>query len=166
MTQLPEDARAAVGVRGMEVATALALAALGGIAIWDAQRLGSGWGEDGPRSGYFPFWIGLFLLAASAGNLFRALRAGDAGAFVTRVQFRRVLQVLLPTIVYVGGIMVLGLYVASALLVTWFMIVLGEFRASRAIGAGIATAVVAFAVFELWFLVGLPKGPVEDWLGY
>ena len=56
--------------------------------------------------------------------------------------------------------------VASALLVAWFMVRLGGFPWWKAAGAGVATALVAFVVFEEWFLVALPKGPIETWLGY
>lgn len=163
--QETED-RGAVGTRAMEVVTALVLMGIGAVALWDARRLGFGWSDDGPRSGTFPFWIALFLVSASALTLLRALRRGDAGAFVTRAQLRRVLSVLVPTVVYVGVIFAVGLYVASALLVAYFMAVLGGFRLRAAVPAGVATAVVVFVVFELWFLVGLPKGPVEEWLGF
>jgi len=30
----------------------------------------------------------------------------------------------------------------------------------------VAFPVVTFIVFERWFLVPMPKGPLEDWLGY
>ena len=30
----------------------------------------------------------------------------------------------------------------------------------------VAVPVIAFVVFEEWFLVPMPKGPLEDWLGY
>ena len=156
-----------------EAVTSLLLAGVGAAAIWDSRRLGAGWGAEGPQSGYFPFWIGLVLLAASLGNLALAFRARAGGAaaerhglFVTWPQLRLVLSVLLPTAVYVAAIPFAGLYVASAVLVAWFMVHLGGFRWWTAVGAGLATALVAFVVFEEWFLVALPKGPVEAWLGY
>jgi hypothetical protein len=34
------------------------------------------------------------------------------------------------------------------------------------VGLGIAIPVVTFLIFEKWFLVPMPKGPVEAWLGY
>ncbi len=52
------------------------------------------------------------------------------------------------------------------MLVAWFMLRLGGFGWRSAIPAGLATALVTFVVFELWFLVSLPKGPIEDYLGY
>jgi putative tricarboxylic transport membrane protein len=155
-----------------EAVTSLLLAGVGAAAIWDSRRLGAGWGAEGPQSGYFPFWIGLVLLAASLGNLALAFRARGGGAaeggglFVTWPQLRLVLSVLVPTAVYVAAIPFIGLYVASAVLVAWFMLRLGGFRWWTALGAGLAVALVAFVVFEEWFLVALPKGPVEAWLGY
>jgi hypothetical protein len=164
-------AEGGVTVRAAEVGTCLALAAIGGAAIWDSLRLGAGWGADGPRSGTFPFWIGAILVLASAGTLVRALRgAGRRGApggmFVTWPQLRLVLSVLVPTALYVAAIPFAGIYLASAALVVWFMMRLGGFSWRSAVPAGIATAIVAFVVFEIWFLVALPKGPIEEWLGY
>ncbi len=169
------DAAPPRGVRtvAVEAATSLLLAGLGAAAMWDSRRLGAGWGAEGPQSGYFPFWIGLVLLAASLGNLVLALRASSRGGagkggglFVTWPQLRLVLAVLLPTALYVAAIPFAGLYLASAALVVWFMMRLGGFRWWSAVPAGLATALVAFVVFEMWFLVALPKGPIETSLGY
>ncbi len=166
------DAPPPRGVRtvAVEAATSLLLAGVGVAAVWDSRRLGAGWGAEGPQSGYFPFWIGLVLLGASLGNLALALRARGAGKgnglFVIWPQLRLVLSVLLPTVVYVAAIPFTGLYLASAVLVVWFMVRLGGFRWWSAAAAGLATALVAFVVFEEWFLVALPKGPIETWLGY
>lgn len=165
-----------LGMRTMEIATSLAFAFAGAVAIWDSLRLGAGWGADGPRSGYFPFWIGLLLVLASAGNLLAVARAAapqgeDAGSpaapmFLTWDQARTVASVFVPTALYVAAIPVAGIYLASAALVAWFMTRLGGFRPLRAIPAGIATALVTFTVFEIWFLVALPKGPIEEFLGF
>ena len=163
------------GVRAVAVdaVTSLLLAGVGAAAMWDSTRIGAGWGAEGPQSGYFPFWIGAVLLGANLCNLVLALRArggaakgGGGGLFVSWPQLRRVLSVLLPTALYVAAIPFTGLYLASAALVVWFMVRLGGFPLWMAAAAGLATALVAFVVFELWFLVALPKGPVETWLGY
>ncbi len=163
--------RSAQGVKrsAMEIATSLTLAMIGAAAIWDSSRIGAGWGAEGPQSGYFPFWIGVILVGSSFANLVPVLRAkGEAAEemFVTWPQLRLVLSVLIPTIIYVAAIPVTGLYIASAALVAYFMMRLGEFTWRSAVPAGIATAVVAFATFEIWFLVGLPKGPIEELLGF
>jgi hypothetical protein len=165
-----------VGMRTMEIATSLAFAFAGAAAMWDSLRLGAGWGSDGPQSGYFPFWIGLLLVLASAANLVPVARArvprgedaggGAAPMFLTWDQARTVATVFIPTTLYVAAIPFTGIYVASAVLVAWFMTRLGGFGLLRAIPAGIATAIVTFTVFEIWFLVALPKGPLEEFLGF
>jgi putative tricarboxylic transport membrane protein len=34
------------------------------------------------------------------------------------------------------------------------------------VGLSVAFPVATFLVFEIWFLVPMPKGPLEAWLGY
>jgi hypothetical protein len=137
------------------------------LAIGDSLRIGAGWSEDGPRSGYFPFWIGIVLLGAAIWQIVAALgiRRREA-SFATREELARVASVLLPAAAQVALMPFLGLYVASALLITWFMTRIGDFRLVTAAATGIAVAMVTFVVFEMWFLVALPKGPLETWLGY
>jgi putative tricarboxylic transport membrane protein len=156
-----------VGVAGVEVVTSLLLVAIGAVALWDSRRTGAGWAGDGPQAGYFPFWIGLVLILASLGNLVQVLRGrAGGGRFASWSQLRLVLAVLGPAVAYVAGIPVLGFYAASTLLVAYFMVALGGFSWRAAVPTGAAVAVVAFLTFEVWFLVPLPKGPVETLLGY
>ena len=151
----------------VEVGTALAFALAGVAAIGDSLRLGTGWGEEGPQSGTFPFWIGLILVAASAGTLVQAVRSREeSGLFASWGQLRLVASVLLPTALYVAALPFAGIYVASASLVAWFMHRLGGFGWARSVAAGLGVALTCFLVFEIWFLVQLPKGPLETSLGY
>ncbi|MFZ4408816.1 MAG: tripartite tricarboxylate transporter TctB family protein [Paracraurococcus sp.] len=153
----------------MEVATSLTLALIGAAAIWDSARIGAGWGADGPQSGYFPFWIGVILAGSSFANMLPFLRgrgAAQGELFVSWPQLRLVMSVLVPTVFYVAAIPLVGIYLSSAVLVGYFMMRLGAFTWRSAVPAGLATAVVAFVTFEIWFLVGLPKGPIEDFLGF
>ena len=53
----------------MEIAVALLLFAVGALVVVDSYRLGANWGDDGPQSGYFPFYIGLLLCIASVATL-------------------------------------------------------------------------------------------------
>jgi hypothetical protein len=158
---------AGVSRRALEVVTALGFAGIGLVALWDSSRIGAGWGADGPQSGYFPFWIALIMTGASLAALTGAWRdTAPDETFLTRDQLGLVLQVLVPATLFVLAIGWVGLYFPAALLVAWFMARLGGFswRAGLLTGAGIAA--LAFVTFETWFLVPLPKGPVETWLGY
>ena len=46
------------------------------------------------------------------------------------------------------------------------MRVLGKFRWRTIALVSIAVPFAIFLLFEIWFLVPLPKGPLEDFLGY
>jgi hypothetical protein len=55
---------------------------------------------------------------------------------------------------------------ASAAYVALFMWRFGQDSLARGAVVGIAVALALFLMFEVWFLVPLPKGPVESLLGY
>ena len=73
--------KAGISTRTMEVAVALALLAVSALVVFDSYRLGARWGDDGPQSGYFPFYIGLLLGLSSLATLARVAlkewRRGD-----------------------------------------------------------------------------------------
>ena len=156
-----------VADRWPELLVALFLAGLAALVIADSLRVGAGWADDGPRAGYFPFYIGLALLASSlwigAGAL---LRWSRAKTFATREEFTRVLTVLWPMAVYVLLVRLLGIYVASAVLIGWFMSRHGQHGVATRLAVSLGVPLVFFLVFERWFLVPLPKGPLEAALGF
>ncbi len=157
-----------VRTRGPELAVAVLLMALGGMVIADAVRVGTGWADDGPRSGYFPFYIGCALLAASAWVFVRQLVTwkSDTGEFAERSQVMQVIAILIPMVVYVALIAPLGIYVASAVLIVYFMKRYGQYGWALSAAVAVGVPLVFFLVFERWFLVPLPKGPLERALGF
>ena len=164
------DERAAVSVRTMEFAVAIALFILGAIVVYDSYRLGSKWGSDGPQSGYFPFYIGLLICISSVVNFVQAwlARAAAGEAFVYRGPFKLVLTVLVPAVVYVLGVKYLGLYVASAIYIAIFMAWLGKYSWLKSVVVGLAVNACFFLMFEVWFKVPLFKGDLDPlrFLGY
>lgn len=170
MSDDTEQHAAVVSNRTMEIAVAVVIMAFSALVMVSNYELGASWSSDGPEAGYFPFYVGviLFLSALSifVGQLVGRGRLSDGGTFVTRGPFLRVLQVLFPTIGYVVLISYIGIYVSTALFITFFMVWLGRYRIPLAIAMGVGVAVILFFTFEIWFLVALPKGPLEAWLGY
>jgi hypothetical protein len=154
--------------RGPEIAVAGVLALLAVLDIVDSLRVGIGWADDGPQAGYFPFYIGLILLAASgfigAAELWR--RDGRNQVFAERSQITQVFAVFVPTLVYVALIYPFGLYVPSAILIGYFMRRHGHYGWLLTVVVSVLVPVAFFLVFERWFLVPLPKGPLEQWLGF
>jgi hypothetical protein len=164
----PEGPRL-VSIRTMDIVVALLMLAAAAVVISDSIRVGIGWQEnEGPRAGYFPFYIGVLLGVASAVNLVRALfdTKGATRTFTTAPAIRQVLAVLLPLLVYVVAVAYIGIYVASAIYMTLFMWYFGKYPVWRGAVIGVGVSFVFFMMFEIWFLVPLPKGPLETWLGY
>jgi putative tricarboxylic transport membrane protein len=130
-------------------------------------RLGVGWQEvHGPRPGYFPFYIGLLICIASVVNFTRALflRGEKNKTFVHVGQLKLVLTVLIPTAIYAFLVTWIGIYASSALFIGFFMRWLGKYPWWKVVLVSLVTVAVFFVVFEMWFKVPLPKGPVESWL--
>ena len=153
-------------MRAVDLATASVLILLGGVVVLDSMRIGIGWGTDGPRSGFFPFWLGAILILASLTIGLRAWRRSTAEPFVTREQLGPVLKVLWPATAMVILIKPLGLYVASVLYMGFYMRWVGRHGWLAVALCAIGVPLLTFVVFEMWFLVPMPKGPLEAWLGY
>ena len=153
-------------MRAADLATAGVLFLLAGVVLVDAIRLGFGWGSDGPQSGFFPFWLSIVAMVACVAIMARAARRTESKRFLTREQAIPVLKVLAPAAGLVVAMQVIGLYVSSALYIALYMRWIGHHRWSAVLGLSIAIPLVTFVIFERWFLVPLPKGPLEVWLGY
>ena len=108
-------------MRAVDLAAASILILLGGVVVADSLRIGIGWGTDGPRSGFFPFWLGVIMISACAAICVQAWRRSTDQPFVTRERLALVLKVLWPATVMVILITPLGLYVASALYMAFYM---------------------------------------------
>ena len=146
--------------------TAAILAAAGVLVLVDAVRLGTGWGTDGPQSGFFPFWLAVLLIGCCLAIAAQAVRLTLPVPFVTRKALGPVLAVLGPAAGFVVLTQAIGLYVASALYMGFYMRWIGRHSWTAVVALGIGFPVITFLVFEKWFLVPMPKGPLETWLGY
>jgi putative tricarboxylic transport membrane protein len=160
--------RHGVSTRAVEMVVAGVILLLGLIVVFDSRRVGAGWADDGPQAGYFPFYVGLILCAASAWTLLRAAFSehAAAGVFVSRKKLQLVLSVFIPSLIYVLAIYVIGIYVASTLFIGAFMYWHGRFPWIKIIPVSVIVPLSMFLMFEVWFLVPLPKGPLEALVGY
>jgi putative tricarboxylic transport membrane protein len=153
--------------RSVEAGVTLAMAAIGLITIIGSLRIGAGWGPEGPQAGFLPFYMGLSLILASAVNLAQLFRHAPGGQpFAAWSQLRRVMAVVIPTGIYVFAIPSLGIYLSSMVLIAAFMRWLGRYPWLTVAAVAIGMPILTFFLFEVWFLVPLPKGPLEHQLGY
>jgi putative tricarboxylic transport membrane protein len=153
-------------MRAADIVTGSLLTLLGCVVLAEAVRLGFRWGPDGPQSGFFPFWLALILIGHSLAVVVRAIRKHSVEPFATREQLRSVVIVAAPAAAMVLLTQFLGLYVASALYLGFYVRAVGRHSWVTSLAIAIALPLVTFVLFERWFLVPLPKGPVEAWLGY
>ncbi len=163
-----DDSPSVVSTRTVDIVVSLLLLALATLLGFDNWRTGMGWASDGPQAGYFPFYLGLVLAAASLYGLITSLvtGAGAAETFVTRDQLRRVMQVFIPTLLFCLFTQWLGLYVASFLLVAGFMQIIGRIALWKSLLTAFLFSIIMFVTFDVAFDVIMPKGPLEAAFGY
>jgi len=149
-------------MRRAEILCAAALLLVAAVALREALRLSIGWGDIGPRGGFFPFWLGVILAGSSLFTLVQGLRQPETRKpFVSREALRSVLTVLVP----IGGaillIEVVGFYLTAFLYLLGYMRWTGRHTWTTTLLISLLFPVVIFFIFERWFLVPLPKGLLE-----
>src|SRR5438128_7916241 len=122
------DSPAVTSNRIVDVVVCLLLLVLALTLGYDNWRTGAGWESTGPQPGYFPFYLSVILACASLYGLGAAFlsRREAAETFVTRAQLRRVMAVFVPTFLFCLVTQFVGLYVASFLLISAFMRLVGK----------------------------------------
>jgi putative tricarboxylic transport membrane protein len=155
--------------RKVEIATAIFFVMVGGVVIVDSFRTGFSWTSDGPAPGYFPFYIGLFMVVAAVYQIGKTIKHWSAQAddeFASKEQMGLVLRMFIPIVIYVVGVMSLGIYVSSVVYITAFMIWQGKFSVLKSLLVALGVTAALFLLFEIWFHVALPKGPLEAFFGF
>jgi hypothetical protein len=171
MSDKHEAAGRGISMRSAEIVVALLVLVMGSVVVYDSLRLGAKWAEDGPEAGYFPFYIGALICIGGGVTLIRAVLGKGIKKDALFVEFevlKPVLSVLLPAAVFVFGIQMIGIYVASALYIAVFMVWLGKYSWIRGAIVGFGVSVVMFMTFEVWFKVPLFKGEFNplSFIGY
>ena len=165
-----DTVRSVVDNRTMNIAVAAALMLVATIVMIASYRLGAGWAPNvGPDSGYFPFYVALIMFVTSGITLLQQLltrRADGGGSFIGYSELIMVLQVLIPMTIFVVLAIYIGIYVSTFLFIGFFMTWHGRYPIYKTVPIALLVPLVLFVVFEVWFLVPLPKGPLEGWLGY
>src|SRR5262249_42727883 len=108
---------------------------------------------------------GLLIIAASGYNFVRVYVGQGRKLFAEWGQLRQVGKVVAPMTIYVFAVPWLGIYLASALLIAGFMRWLGRYGWILTLAVAVGLPIITYVTFEKWFLVPLPKGPIEDLLG-
>jgi hypothetical protein len=151
--------------RSVEIGVALLVIAFGAIVIAGSISAGIGWGDEGPRAGFFPFYIGAAIVISGAVNFWNAVRPdAPGGIFAEWSQLWQVMLVVIPATIYAVAVGYAGIYLSSAIFIGWFMRWLGKYGWATVVSVAVSMPVIVYIVFEKYFLVSLPKGPIEAWL--
>ena len=160
-----------VSNRTMNIAVALALMIVATVVMIDSYKLGAGWAKDvGPDSGYFPFYVSLIMFVTSGVTLIQHL-------FKQRRRRRRQLHRLWRDDHGAAGAhpddhlrgpvdLYRDLHLDGAVHRLLHDLARSLSVLQNACRWRSRVPVALFVVFEIWFLVPLPKGPFEAWLGY
>src|SRR5258708_4399508 len=148
--------------QAVEAGVTLLIALFGAIVIVGSVKAGINWRAEGPRAGFFPFYIGIFIVAASAINLWNGWHDRSKGLFAEWGQLRQVMSVVVPTAIYVGAMPFTGLYVASIVFIGWFMRWLGKYNWLTVAAVALGMPIVTYFIFERWFLFPLPPRPIPE----
>ncbi len=163
-----EAGESVVSNRTMNLIVSLALMMVATVVMVSSYRLGSGWAKDvGPDSGYFPFYIALFMFVASGVTLLQhVLVRSPSGSFIAHGEMVMVFSILIPMALFVILSLYIGIYISTFLFIAFFMMWHGRYSLYKTLPVALLVPIALFIIFEIWFLVPLPKGPFEAWLGY
>ncbi len=159
-----------IKMQWMELIVAAFFSGIGLLVVIDSFRTGYRWSSDGPQPGYFPFYIGCTLIVGAAVVAVQTLldwkKSENVEPFVTFAQLRLIMTILIPTCLFVLGVVLIGFYVSSVLFISSFMVWQGKYSPLKSGLVGLSVSGVLFLLFDVWFLLPLPKGPLETFFGY
>jgi len=153
-------------MRRAEIACASALLILSGVVAWEAVRLDIGWGDIGPKGGFFPFWLAILLAASSLSVIIKALLSREDQArkpFLTWDRTRSVLTVLVPVALVAPLVETVGFYLTAFLYLFLYIWWTGRQPWLTTVAVSVLFPTVIYLIFERWFLIPLPKGVMEPY---
>ncbi len=144
------------------VAIAALLVALAVLVIVDAVRLGFRWGNDGPESGFFPFWLGVVLLVCAVIELSEVLvqrhRHTPSRRLMPPGAWKPIGWVIAPAVGMVVATELVGLHLAAALYLAFYMRAVGKIRWSTTVAVAVLVPAILYVAFDRLFLVPMPQG--------
>jgi hypothetical protein len=155
-------------MRKADVAFALFLLVLAVLVAWESLKLDIGWGLNGPEGGFFPFWLAVGLGSCGLVILAQALWRHSPACWeplVKRGGWVPILKVALPASVMVALTEMIGLYLAAALYIGFYMRWIGRHHWLLVFAVSTFVPLGSYFIFDKWFLIPMPKGWWGERLG-
>jgi len=144
------------------LAVALLLIGIAALVIVDAVRLGFRWGDNGPESGFFPFWLGVILTICAAIELRSLLVSHRKHVPSRRLMpegaWKPIAWVLLPAVGMAVTTELVGLHVAAALYLAFYMRATAKVRWSTTLAISIVVPAFLYVLLDKLFMVPMPQG--------
>ena len=145
-----------------DILVAIMLLCLGLVIGWDSFRLGSGWGMEGPKAGFFPFVMAAIAVAGCVVVIRQAMKGTSSvkgsTPFVPSGGMKPVLTVFIPACGMILLTEVIGLYVAAMIYLVGYIRIVGGYRWRTVLLISIPIPLIFYWLFEKLFLIPLPMG--------
>lgn len=145
-----------------DIVVAGLLMCIGLLVAFDSLRLGSGWGLEGPRPGFFPFLMSVLVLGGCVPIIRQAVTGKSSvkggKPFVPPGGMRPVFTVFFPALGMVIATEIVGLYVAAIIYLAAYIRWIGKFRWSTVLLISIPIPLIFYVVFDKFFLIPMPLG--------
>ncbi len=149
-------------MRKADIIVAFFFVAVGIIVIVDSVRLGFQWESSGPESGFFPFYLGVGTLICSAVVLFKGFKEfkkkGAGERLIPAGALKPILWVLIPSAVMIILTEFVGLHIAAAAFLAFYMRAVGKIGWVTVALVSILLPISLYVVFDRLFLIPLPTG--------
>ena len=147
-------------IRTVEIVVCLLLLALSVRVMMEGVRLGAGWSERGPQSGFFPFALALIMAIGLVAVLVAAWReTATRPFFEASEEWIDLLKVGVPAGLAIALTPSLGLYITSGLYVFAFMAWYGRFSWPQSILGGLLVPAGLYLMLRYGFNIGMPMSP-------
>jgi hypothetical protein len=151
-----------MSTKAADILVAAIILCFGLVVGWDALRLGSGWGMNGPKAGFFPFLMAALVVGGCVIVMIQAVKGTSSvkgsKPFVPAGGLKPVLTVLIPACGMVLLIEVVGLYVAAMIYLTGYIRFVGGFRWRTVLLVSIPIPLIFYWIFDKFFLIPMPMG--------
>lgn len=158
-------------MRKANLGVAIALFLIGAIVMYDAVRLGWRWDPGfGPGAGYLPFYLALGVLICTGINIVKQIlqlsKEGITGdkRLIREGGLKPILWVLIPSTVMVILVYILGLHLAAAIYLVFYMREVGKIGWLETVLVGVLFPIGMYIVFDRLFLIPLPGGMLGTYI--
>lgn len=146
--------------RTVEIFVCILLFVLAVRVMIEGLRLGAGWGERGPESGFFPFALALVLAIGLAFIVIDAWRQHETQPFFAAPEeWIDLLKVGVPSGLAIALTPSLGLYITSGIYTFAFMAWYGRYAMRWALLGGALVPAVLYVLLRYGFNIGMPMSP-------